>query len=322
MDNLHRLLDLDLALPAEYGGALSNHLPMALHALRELGADDVRLIDFHQRYARRFEDRPPARPARTLDDWRAARGRIDSFDALRAGFLRQLEQTGTDATLRALLPELWPGVAAAAFHGLIRTAHAVQMGHAGETAAGLAYWAARWQALPAPNAAARTPMDFTAWTRQLEALAPITRCSGRLISERITEVVLSPDYRSLAAAAPAGPALLSLGSPWAASLYARSGNFTVLHLVTALRAVRVLWPWVDDEAGAAAHLQRALLAATLASNLKFCTSEPPVRDWQGVRAAACLSHDEHVIKLVHACVEGHGHFGPGDWLHAASRVLG
>ena len=48
-----------------------------------------------------------------------------------------------------------PGVAAAAFHGLIRTAHAVQSGHAGEVAAALAYWAWRWQ----PLAPARVPAE-------------------------------------------------------------------------------------------------------------------------------------------------------------------
>ena len=322
MHTLHRLLDLNLALPAEYRGDLSNHLPMALHALCELGADDARLIDFHRRYTRRFEGRPPARPAQPLDDWRAACGSIDSFDALRAGFLQQLERAGIDATLRAVLPALWPGMAAAAFHGLIRTAHAVQMGHAGETAAGLAYWAARWQALSAPDAAALPPMDIAAWARHLEAAAQRTHCSGRLISERIAEVVQGPDYLRMAAVAPLGPALLPLASPWAASLYARSGNFTVLHLVTGLRAARVLWPWVGDEAAVAAHLQRAVAAATLASNLKFCAAEPPARDWHGVRAAACASNDEHVIKLVHACAEGHAHFGAGDLLRAASRVLG
>ena len=60
-----------------------------------------------------------------------------------------------------------PGVAAAAFHGLIRTAHAVQSGHAGEVAAALAYWAWRWQPLaPPPQGGEALPFDD--WAARLD----------------------------------------------------------------------------------------------------------------------------------------------------------
>ncbi len=79
-----------------------------------------------------------------MADWQSLRGKPDAYPALLDSMRALVERDGVDATLRTLLPDLLPGVAAAAFHGLIRTAHAVQSGHADEVAAALAYWAWRW----------------------------------------------------------------------------------------------------------------------------------------------------------------------------------
>jgi hypothetical protein len=220
-----------------------------------------------------------------------------------------------------VLPHLWPGVAAAAFHGLIRTAHAVQAGHAGEIAAGLAYWAARWQAVPArPNKG--PPMAFADWSAQLETQAATLRGGAGLISLRIDAVVHSGAHAEMACALHIEPTLLAALSDWAASLYARSGNFTVLHLVTGLRAARVLWPWVEDVTAATQALVRALAAAVLASNLALRSDEPAPMGWDALRAAAIACDDDHVIKLIHACVEGAALHGEGARRRAAARALG
>ena len=101
----------------------------------------------------------PSPTPRRQCDWLALRGQTDAFAPLRATFAAALARDGRDAVLRAALPALLPGVAAAAFHGVIRTAHAVEAAHDGELAAALAYWAWRWQPLaPAPRGAA-LPVD-------------------------------------------------------------------------------------------------------------------------------------------------------------------
>ena len=73
--------------------------------------------------------------------------RDSSYPALWRHFHDAVACDGAHTTLRESLPDLMPGVAAAALHGVIRTAHAVESGHAGELAEALAYWAWRWQAL-------------------------------------------------------------------------------------------------------------------------------------------------------------------------------
>ena len=144
-DTLHPLLTANLQFPPEYQDQLSNHLPMALHALSALGAPEARLRSFFDRYAQRFGDARAPQAAAAALDWRALRAQPAAYAALCASFAAMIDAIGVDATLRRTLPDLWPGVAAAAFHGLIRTAHAVQGGHPGELAHALAYWAWRWQ---------------------------------------------------------------------------------------------------------------------------------------------------------------------------------
>ncbi len=68
--------------------------------------------------------------------------------ALHAHFADAIARDDMDPVLRAGVPALIPGVAAAALHDDIRTAHAVGAGQPGELATALAYWAAAWSALP------------------------------------------------------------------------------------------------------------------------------------------------------------------------------
>ena len=137
---LRDLLDANLREHGpEYADGLSNHLPMALHALQVMGASETRMREFYASYARRFEGQAaPVAGQEAVADWRLLRGQPDAYPALHASFAEALAREGAVEVLRRSLPELLSGVAAAAFHGAIRTAHAVQAGHRGELAAALA----------------------------------------------------------------------------------------------------------------------------------------------------------------------------------------
>jgi hypothetical protein len=136
------------------------------------------------------------------------------------------------------------------------------------------------------------------------------------------QVVQGPAYARLAAALAPEEATLEGLAGWAASLYARSGNFTVLHIVTGLRAARVLLSRWPAPPGTLMGLVRAVTAAALASNLASNSGRVVPSSWAAVRAAALVSDDDHAIKLVHACVEESAAYGEGDRLAAATRVLG
>ncbi len=300
--DLHRWLDAGLAFPPETRTPLSSHLPMALHALHALGAGEARLAAFFDTYTRRFEGRragPPPDPAPDWRGWRALREGPDPYPALRAAFGAALAREGRDAVLRAALPGLLEGVAAAAFHGAIRSAHAVEAAHERELAAALAYWAWRWQPLAPP--AAGEALAFEDWAAQWRQAARGWTTEGPLIAVRMASAAQSAPCRALAGRLAPAPDLLPRLATLALERYAASGNFTVLHMVTGLRALAVLTPWFDA-AAAAPGLVTAFCAAWLAARMAPADLAPQAPlPWRELTKRACAQDDDHVIKLVHAC---------------------
>ena len=325
-DTLQHLLHAHLQLPAEYQDQLTSHLPMALQALHSLGASPLRMRAFYATYAKRFEGMQATASAQPVADWRSLRGQPDAYPSLLASVRALVARDGVDATLRALLPDLLPGVAAAAFHGLIRTAHAVHSGHAGEVAAALSYWAWRWQPLaPAQVPAALMPLPL--WSAALVRDAQKWRTDGPLISIRMDQATQGAVYQSLADAlqpfADLQSAIHSLAA-LAAERYVASPNFTVLHMITGMRAMRVLSPWVESEEGVQSILVRAFTAAYLAARVVPLATrpEPRLHNWPEVIAAGIASDDDHVIKLVHACSEEAGVYGDCNYLRVAGLAVG
>ena len=322
-DALQALLTASLAFAPEYQDGLSSHLPMALQALHALGASDARLTEFFDHYRTRLVDATPLDPARAPNP---ELGRIEHFGLWQSRFEQRLRESDADAVLRAALRMLVPGVAGAAFHGVIRVAHAVRAGHQRELAAALAYWAASYQAVPATVA---TSLGVDAWIAQLTALArqhASTRPDRSLISQSIADWATVPGFDAIAGAL--DPAELRPLGRVAARLYADTRNFTVLHIVTATTAVGWLQPWID--VGAERALVPAIAAALLASGALPNAAAPTTlretaRDaapeWDALIAAAINQHDDHVIKLVEACSTLNRRDPNPVWLRAATRAI-
>jgi hypothetical protein len=218
-----------------------------------------------------------------------------------------------------VLPQLMPGCAAAAFHGPIRAAAALRAGHAGELAAGLAYWAARHQPLGALPARAGTVAEPLTLLRRLQAV-PSRR---PLIAQRMAHAAGNAVLQATVPRLAVGPGTLARLSQLAAQAYAGSGNFTALHMVTASHAMRVLLPFVDAGAVADAALRwfwQAWATALVAACVK---PRPPVAllPWPAILQRAVASSDVHVIKLVDACREEEVAHGGSVWQLAASRAV-
>lgn len=291
-----------------YELAMANHLPMALHAAWELGADEARLRLQIEQDLPRLEVAPAVERSECAADWREHLGRRSSYTWLRLSFDRAMHAQGSEALMRDLLPVLLQGLATHALHGLIRAAHACESGCAAELSAALAAWASEWACLPAATAGAAVLL-WPEWRQQVLARLPDWRSARSFIQFRMTEASTQALYLELAdALAPAADLALRRGQ-WLAlalDLYLATRNFTVLHMITGLRALRVLRPFVADEAGVQVQLSRALLAALMAAGLPDAQASPqPAKqrlpDWVALHAAALSQTDAHVLKLVHAC---------------------
>jgi hypothetical protein len=327
--HLGLLLDAGAAHDAEYGGGLSNHRPMALLALARLGADAPRLRAFDATYSARLQPTPAHTPWPAGDAWAAHLGRRDAWPLYRDLFLNWLHSEDAGDVLRQVLPLLVQGCGGAAFHGLIRTAYAVQAAHRQELADALAYWACRWLPLGDTHFEGRSD-DAQALLRQL----PVVPSDERLIFQRMQAAAAQPRCQQVVQQLRVGPGTLQQLAQLAAVAYAGSGNFTALHLLTSAHALRVLQPWLvvssDDPADGDAGVwpKPALRAYWCAFAAAVCVAglqvAPPVplRSWAVLQAQACASDDDHVIKLVDSCREQQRAYGGKVWRQAASRALG
>jgi len=138
----------------EYGDGIANTGTVFSDCLITLGlsyAVDV----WVQGYLSRLEPMPGPEQPITRDNWGSALGDMARVSDWVSFFRRELRQASWPVVLRDWLPRLAPGLAGAAGHGLLRTAHAIRNIAIEESnllkdelAAGLGYWAARFLKLP------------------------------------------------------------------------------------------------------------------------------------------------------------------------------
>ena len=313
---LTELLDAGVGFDAEYGGGLSNHRPMALLALARLGASDARLTAFAQAYSQRLQPAPP--PARwpAGDAWASRLGQRDAWPAYRDLFLHWLLTEDASAVLQQALPRLMQGCGAAAFHGLIRTAYALQSGLGQELADALAYWACRWTEL-GPSPAAGSVDDAEAVLRQLRRV----QSDSERIGQRMKAAAATPHFQDTVARLRIHDNTLPQLAALAAKAHAATGNFTAVHLVTSAHAMRLLLPFLDEPLPALRAYWCAFAAAVCAAGLQ-AGKIPPPQPWPLLVAAALQSDDDHLIKLVDSCrEEQNAHGGARIWQQAATRAV-
>ena len=322
---LVELLTAGLAHAPEDTDGLTNHLPMALAALHHLGASPERLEGFARGYASRLQAAPSAQPWPPGDPWPDRLGHPEAWSAYRALFTEWIAQEGAADMLGQVLPQLMPGVGAAGFHGLIRTASAVRVGHLGELAVGLAYWASRHLRLGALHhplaGTARAPAteDPVALLRELRA----GRSRQRLISDQLRDVGRDGRINRVAARLMVDGHTLERLARTAAFACAHSGNFTALHLVTGTHALRMLTRFLDEPLVAWAWHWQAFAHAVVAACLQPA-GPVALRPWKTLIARALDHDDAHVIKLVESCLEeerAYARRGETLWRLAASRAL-
>lgn len=309
-DHSYRFYDLDLY----------NHLPMALVALHELGADAERLSDYYDDYALKLS--PFHDDGRELDDWQERLGQHEFYPAYRRHYRERVALFGVDETLEIDLPRLMPGCGAAAFHGPIRLAYALRGGDHDDIADALASFAAAYFPLPPARPGGRR---FDALGRLAKLYAEPTlhpALPEGTITARMRHIAALPSFAELAVELPAGTRLQDLAEA-AAQLYWITPDFTLLHLITGCHAVRQLGERVPFDP--MPWLWPAFVAAYLTT--KAIVPERPAyvpsgADWPELCRRALRVEDEHVIKLVHVCREEEAHYGDCLYRAIATRAAG
>jgi hypothetical protein len=315
MSILAKLLTESEAYDPEYGGGLCNHLPLALTALDQMGATPAQLNDYRRTHVSWLE-KLPEREAAPNGAWPFRKADHAGFVDLQADFRQRIARGGWEPVLRATLPDLAPGLSAAAFHGLIRTAMGVTSKHDGEIAAGLAYWAAHWQRLgvalsaPAESAPSADPLLLLERVRTDERFAFDPKSAPGLIDDALLAVGgLSGFGEVIDWLDPATGKVGDIARA-AGALYGATGDFTALHTVTAAQAVVALLPYVEEPKVLLPWLWQGLAAAYIAIGRPALPDADTIANWRATETpawtelmrSALAQDDEHAVKLCYSAL--------------------
>lgn len=312
--DLHTTLDASLAYAATYPVRhlrLSNHLPMVLSALYRLQAPASALAGMVEYHARRLERLSRDAPEATLT----------------AQVGDEIRHEGLAAVLARRLPSLLEASETAAFHGVIRLAHALDAGHTGETARALAAWLVQRQPLgpmPEGSGGSRRLAEVLDLLADDPALA-FTPQQDTLITDDMRAASALPAFAAAISGADApDDAALTLVALAEASLavYLASRDFTALHLVTGCHALRQVLPHALLDEAQQRRILRGVWRAWLAAWVSIGRPRPDwaaVHDgsasaaaWAAARPLLVASRDDHRIKLAWTALDEWRHRGwPG-----------
>jgi Questin oxidase-like len=260
-------LDRVSALDFEIPNPFLNHAPMACEALAALGLDSV-IDEWVERYETLMGQAvPPVTPIWQLGfDWKEFLGDYRLLPEWMGYFDQAIDDEGWRAVIGVWVPRLMPGLAAALFHGVIRTSHAVRAIEVADTEARRAELA-------------RALGNWAVWFAPGQ---PVDQGAG-----------FDDPQRSALQAAAHG-----------ARCYVADPDIFNLHGVTGAMAVHLLAGHLalPDARAAVVQLQaehRSLYrgVAPIAAVGEGYWNDQTVRD-------ASKSYDAHQIKLVEACLRG------------------
>lgn len=275
-----RMAHSDFELP----NGFVNHGPMACEALCVLGLDD-RIDGWSRRFVRLAGDgpRPEAPWAFAGTGWHDALGGYRRLPEWIGHFDQVIADDGWRNTVRVWVPRLVPGVGAALFHGVIRTAQAVRAvsradssARQAELARSMAYWAARFTAGPPPV----NGSGGDAGMELLGAAAVGARC------------------------------------------FVDQPTIVNLHGVTGALAVDLLLDHLDTGAAEAAVAQILAEHQSLYPAVIHPATDRSERWQSALVPSAADSGDAHQVKLVEACRRGFEQGGDPAFVAAARTVTG
>ncbi|HEY6537794.1 MAG TPA: hypothetical protein VI138_01990 [Candidatus Dormibacteraeota bacterium] len=301
----------------QFHGGLSNHGPMVVEALVQLG-EPAAALPWAVRYRERLDEAPAATGRIDRSGWREALGdqrRTTDWVSL---FAAELSEESYVTTAQRWLPRLLPGLRTGGTHGPIRTFHALRALQRAETAPrldelarALAYWAASYRTLPGdPRPVGGADLEDAALG--LSRTAPAEDAPG-LISEAMLTVAGRPRFGAMVSSLRPDsdvPLAFSRLTEVGARAYLANADHApigLVHAVTAPAAVRgMLWllPEADQHMAFAYAWQAvaALLAGQAPAGLAPCERLGASAGVPAVVEQAVASGDAHAIKLTEACL--------------------
>ncbi|WFR99203.1 questin oxidase family protein [Rhizobium tumorigenes] len=320
---------------SEFSHTFANHAPMVLVALHRIGAAPAQLRRFFHHYRDSKQLLRFAQPLGKLDEksWRTAIGLREREPDLRLFFVGEVARLGIHEALALYLPHLADGIAASAFHALMRTAYGVLRADKTDVAIALAYWAATYLPLPRSRgtpAITDDPAEVLSLTAAIEPLHGMQLHD--LLWQNMRDAGNVPEFAPVVDWLEIGPDTMEKMAATALSIFAATQHFAALHIITGLHWIRLLEPHCDE-----ATLQRMLRVfwqgiAGLMGELGFPNLPDratvdrwrhiQVPDWAELHAIAAQSFDEHDISLAFSASDEMKVYGDPLYRVVVARRLG
>jgi Questin oxidase-like len=304
---LSELLDANARFDLAARGT-TNHCPMALVALAEMGASPARLQAFFDMWERKYAlSAPPIDVIIPRHEWAGYLGERAAFGALRLCFQHWIADAGPFPVITAVLQEVPFAPATEAFHALIRLAYGIEAAHMGEIASGLASLIASHLPIDVSLDENRTADSVDAGLDHIAMALSGLVFPRSSITSRLQAVTTDVRFGRAILAPPTEVSLLDDLARATIGAYWRTPDFTLLHTVTATRAARIIFSQLQ-----VALVRQLLPSLWVALCAAYATVGRPADaiadipvldiDWSDVCRMAVASNDDHVIKMTYTCL--------------------
>jgi len=285
-----------------YGRGLATHIPMVMIALNRLNASNKKIETIFNENIKDLEDIGSLENIKVVGSINSYLGESKKFRRYLKYFKNELKGYGAEVVLKKALPVLIPGIAASAFHCLIRLAYAIEANSQSEIAIALAYWCAEFQSFELSDVSSDETLEDI-----LTRLVPIGvkhKFSPGIIVNRMAEVgeLLKKGGVTIQ---PSSLKLSNIRNFAVKAFYAKN-DFTLLHTVTGCHAFSIIMPYLENVDIALQELWKAIVVAYLSTGLNYANTEIPLSgsslNFDSIISNTLETNDSHIIKLVYTCL--------------------
>ena len=319
---------------AEFPHFLANHLPMVLVALERMGASPDRLEAYCHIYNETNHLVPVPEPIGrvTSDNWREFLGQRKREGDYRVFFAAEVARLGATPTAIRYLPHLFGGFAASALHAFMRMAYAAMTDSDAETAVALAYWAATYLPLGAPQGRPPTtddPLRVLGYMYGPETFKHV-ETERDLLWHFMRAVAAKPEFAPVIDMLEVRADTHDRIAKLSLAIFAATGDFAALHAVTGTHWLRLMAPRTPDAATPLRYFWQAIASLVPKIGFPEIPSEEqlqywrrlPLPEWPEIYREAVLHDDEHDLSLSFSASEEFKTYGDPLYKYVAAKRLG
>lgn len=310
----------------DYQGGMTNHLPMAQVALYQLteDMDSVELFTNYYAHHTKLELVEPTDLVITYIE--QSLGQSEAYPAYVQFFDDWVAMAGIEVVLTEALKILSKGLLGRAFHCLIKLAYGLDVNNHDEIIRGLAYFASAYLALP--EAHRSVPLKDLEET--LDAVAGNRYFNERplvegLFTDVLGDILKDQEFQSMNfhVEGDSGDVYKHMVT-YAVEDYLHTGSFLELHTLTALHAIAVLSPYVEDLSSLMDPYVTAYISGLLSIKNRTKEIQPDryeLDSWDTAFSYVLSTSDAHSIKFMYSCYQLHRFTGNDQLLQALSIRL-